>query len=96
MCKYLWGINMKVLLDHLIQESGQERQFGCLSETCCDSSCQLGVLTSESFSKRMTGAANLIVDTHRLYLNDELIEKMIVLRMSKRFMERVRTKNVFL
>ena len=30
--KHLWGVNMKVLLDHLIQESSQERQFRCLPE----------------------------------------------------------------
>ena len=30
MNKHLGRINMKVLLDRLIQESGQERQFGCL------------------------------------------------------------------
>ena len=26
-CKHFWGINIKFLLDHLIKESGEERQF---------------------------------------------------------------------
>ena len=86
---------MKILLDHLIRESGEERQFGRLPGMCCDSPCQLGALTSECFSKRMISTANLIVDTHRLRLNDDMIDKLIVLRMNKRFMERVRSKNVF-
>ena len=64
-------------------------------ETRCDSPCQLGVLTSESFSQRMMSAANLLVDTRRLHLNNEMADKMITLHMSKRLMERVRTKNDF-
>ena len=26
-CKCLWGIKMKIIFDHLIQESGEERPF---------------------------------------------------------------------
>ena len=77
MCKYLWGISMKVLLDHLMQESGEERKFGHLPEMCCNSPCQLGALTSDSFSERMISVANLLFDTCRLHLNDEMIDKMI-------------------
>ena len=95
MCKQLLGIKVKILLDHLIQESGEELQFGCLPEMCFNSPCQLGVLTSESFSERMISIANLLVETHWLHLNDKMIDKLIVLRMSKRFMERVGSKNVF-
>ena len=76
MCKHLWVVNMKVLLNHLMQEIGQERKFGCLPKMCCDSPCQFGTLTSEIFSERMISAANLLVDTHHLYLNDEMIDKM--------------------
>ena len=67
---------MKILLGHLIQESEEEHQFGHLPETCCDSPCQLGVLTSESFSKKMISVANLLADTHRIYLNDDMIDKL--------------------
>ena len=51
--------------------------------------------TSESFSERMTSAVNLLIDTYRFHLNDEMIDKMIASRVSKRFMERVRTKYNF-
>ena len=95
MRKNLWGINMNILLDHLIQESREEYQFGCLPEMFCNCTCQLGVLTYKSFSERMISAANLLVDAHRLHLNDDMIDKLIILRMDKRFMERVRSKKVF-
>ena len=87
---------MKILLDHLIQESVEERQCGCLPEMCCNCPCQLGALTSEIFFERMISTDNLLVDTHRLHLNDDMIDKLIVLHMNKRFMERVRSKEVFL
>ena len=86
---------MKIILDRLIQESGEERYFGHLSEKCCASPCQLGVLTSESFSSRMISVANLLVDTHRLHLNYDMIDNLIVSRMNKRFIERFRSKTLF-
>ena len=76
---------MNILLDHLILETREECQFGCLPEMCCNSPCQLTVLTLESFSERMISAANLIVDTYRLYLNDGMIDKRTVVLMNKRF-----------
>ena len=69
---------MKILLDHLIQESREERKFGCLPEMCSNSTYQLGTLTSERFSERMISLANLLLDTHRLHLNDDMIDKLIV------------------
>ena len=86
---------MKVLLDHLMQESGEERKFGHPPKIFCDSPCQLSTLVSEIFSKTMTSIANLLVDTHRFCLNNEIIDKMILLYVSKIFMERVRIKNAF-
>ena len=53
------------------------------------------MLTSESFSERMISAANLLFDTHQLYLNDNTRDKLNVLLMNKRLMERVRSKKFF-
>ena len=86
----LWGVNMKVILDKMIEESGSERKFGCLPEMCTKSPVQLGALTSESFSERMISNANLLVDPHRLEFGDDMIDKLVVLRMSKKFMDRLR------
>ena len=79
-------------MGNLIEENGEDP----LPEMCYDSPFQLGTLTSESFSERMVSVPNLLVDTHRLRLDDEHIDKMIVLCMSKRFVERARTKRRFL
>ena len=75
--KHLCGININVLLGHFIQESAQKRQFRYLPETYCNSPCQLSVLTSQSLCKIMISAANLLVDTHQLHFNDEMIATMI-------------------
>ena len=86
---------MKILLDHMIKESGEERQCGCLPEMCCNSPVQLGALTSESFSEIIISAANLVVDIHWLHFNDDMIDKLIVLRANKKLMGIVHSKNVF-
>ena len=86
---------MKINFDDLIQENGEERQFVYLPEIFCNSPYQLSVLNSESFSERMVSAANLLFDIHILHLNDDIIDKRVVLRMNKRFMERVRSKKFF-
>ena len=95
-CNYLWRVNVKIILDRLIKESGEERKFGYLPEMCYNSPVQLGALTSKSFSKRMASAANLLVDAHRLHLNDKMIDELIALCMDKKFMDRIRSNNVFL
>ena len=61
---------------------------------CCNNPPQLGTLTSEIFSETMASAANLFVDIHRLHLNDDMIDKLIALRVDKTFMDRFRSKNV--
>ena len=40
-------------------------------------------------------SANLLVDIHRLKLGDDAIGKLAVLRVIKKFMDRVRSKNNF-
>ena len=64
---------MKTLQDHMIKESGDERKFGCLPKMCCNSPLQLGALTSENFSERIISVANLLVNAHRLHLNDNMM-----------------------
>ena len=84
---------MKTLLDRMIKESREECKFGVLPEMWCNSPLQLGVFTSESFSERMISAANLLVDTHQLHSNDEMVDKLIALRVNKKFIYRIRSKN---
>ena len=62
-----------------------------LPEMHYDPRCQLGALTSESFSEIMIVRANLLVEIHQLHLNDDMIDMLIVLHMNKRFMGIVRS-----
>ena len=57
----------------------------CVPNLLCN-----GALTSDSFSERMISNANLLVDPHRLKFGDEMIDKLVVLRMNKKFMDRLR------
>ena len=68
---------MKILLDYMIKKSRGERQFGLLPEMCSNSPVYLGEFTSESFSEIMKSADNLLVDTHRMHLNDDMIDNLI-------------------
>ena len=95
MRNHLWSVHIKTLLDHVTEVSGEERRFGCLPEMCSNSPVQLGALTSKSFSERMMSATNLLVDTHRLRFGDDMIDKLIALRINKKFMDRIRSKNIF-
>ena len=63
--EHSWVAKMKTLMDHLIEESGEKRKFGHLPEARSDSTFQLGILASESFSERIRSAANILVDTRR-------------------------------
>ena len=36
---------------------------------------------------------NLLADTHRLHLNNDMIDKLILSRMNNKFMDRIRSKN---
>ena len=86
---------MKVVLEHMTEVSGSERKVGCLPEMCMKSPVQLGAFTSESFSGRITNSANLLVDAHRLKFGDDVIDKLIVLCMDKKFMDAMRSKTTF-
>ena len=62
---------------------------------CKHSPCQLSTLTSEIFSERMISTLNLRIKTHRISLDYNDVDKIIVLRMNKKFMERVQRKEAF-
>ena len=86
---------MKVVLEYMSKVSGSERKFGYLPEMCTKSPVQLGALTSDSFSERMISSTNVLVDTHHVNFGDDVIDKLIVLRMNKKFMGVMRSKTIF-
>ena len=56
---------------------------------------QLGALTSENFSERMTSSADLLVEKNHLKFGNDMIDKLITLCMNKKFMDRMRSKTNF-
>ena len=62
---------------------------------CSNSPCQIGAKTSKRFSERIVSVSNLIFDMHHIRWDQNNIDKMIVLRMNKRFMKIVRVKEAF-
>ena len=86
---------MKLLIDCMIEESVSERKFGCLSEMHTKSLVHLGALTPESFSERMIINANLLVDSTSLKFGDDMIDKIIALRMNKKFMDRMHSTKTY-
>jgi hypothetical protein len=67
--------------------------FGFLPDMCKNSRCQLGALASQSFAERMNSCANLLLTKNRLTMSDDAIEKFVVLRMNKDFMQLMRENN---
>ena len=60
-----------------------------------NSPCKLGTLTLESFSERVISTENLLAYTHCIHLDHNHVDKMVTLRMDKRFMERAWRKEAF-
>jgi len=43
----------------------------------------------------MTSCANILVDTRRLKFGDDMIDKLVLLRMNKKSMDRMRCRTTF-
>ena len=83
----LMKVNMKPLMDWIVKRNSDTNgSLGYLPAMCRNSACQLGALNSQSFVERMNSAANLIVTKKRTNLADELIDKLVVIRMNRNFM----------
>mmetsp|Transcript_42101 Transcript_42101/g.98103 ORF Transcript_42101/g.98103 Transcript_42101/m.98103 type:complete len:192 (+) Transcript_42101:233-808(+) len=55
-------------------------------------SCHLGALNAESFCERVISCANNVVTKLHTRLSPELIEKIVVLRMNRHFMDYIRQR----
>ena len=53
---------------------------------------QIGALNAESFCERVLSCANLVIDKGNTMLHDDEIEKVVTLRMNRKFMECMRTE----
>ena len=83
-------LDLKPMLDHLEKEN-KGGKFGYLPLIMGCSVGQLGALNAESFAERVNSAAKLLIDDKNTSLADPLIDKLVVLRMNKSFMEFMRS-----
>ena len=54
------------LMNNPIEEIGEQRKVVHLPDMFRNSTCQLGALSSESFSERMISTTNILVDVHHI------------------------------
>ena len=87
----LMKLPMKPVMD-VMERTNCEREniFGYLPLMCKNLPVQLGALSAQSFAEQMISAGNLLITRKRTQLNDELINKLIVLQMNRNFMEFMR------
>ena len=64
--------------------------FGLIIMMGKNSPYQLGALNAQSFVERMNSHGNLIVDKNRMCLDDDTIDKLVVLKTNSGYMENSR------
>jgi len=84
-------LDMKILMkeSERVSESN-DKKFKLLPLMAKCSKFQLGALVSQSFAERMNSAGKNIVTDNRTNLDQDMIDKLVILRMNKRFMEYAR------
>ena len=89
--EHMMKLPMKPVMD-IMERTNCEREniSGYLPLMCKNSPVQLGALSAQSFAERMISAGNLLITRKRTLLDDDLINKLIVLRMNRKFMEFMR------
>ena len=90
--EHLMNLDAKVWLAAAETINKKNGCFGLLPDMWKCLPCQLGALWSQSFVERMNSAGNLLVTKDKMNLGDDLIEKLVVLRMNKEFMKFMRTE----
>ena len=81
-------VDMKVLMKEAERLSAsQNNKFKLLPLMAKCSKFQLGALVSQSFAERMNSAGKHIVTDNRTQLDQDMIDKLVILHMNKRFME---------
>ena len=74
----------------IIQEDKGRKEFGFLPlmASCCKG--QIGALNAESFAERVNSIAKLIMTDDSTLLTDDILNKLVTLRMNAGFMEHMR------
>ncbi len=72
-----------------MNDKEETKKFGLLPLMCSSSICELGAMAASSFSERINSSGNLLVTTKRTRLGNDVIKKLVTLRMNIDFMEYV-------
>jgi hypothetical protein len=89
----LMQVDMGILMRSVEQYNSDNRNvFGFLPLMARLSPCQLGALNAQSFVERMNSCGKLLVDDKRSKMKHSMIDKLVVLRMNRSFMEYCREK----
>ena len=82
------NLDMSVVMKEAIRYSKANRNcFKLLPDMACHSKFQIGAVMSQSFSERMNSVGKVIFADNRTLLDADIINKLVVLRMNKRFIE---------
>lgn len=87
----LWVVDMgAVLKTHFIEKDPDCTLFGYLLKMATTSQGSIGALLSASFCERINSCANQVLTSGNSSLGPALIDKIVVLRMNKKFMKFMR------
>ena len=79
-------LDMKPIMLHLEQVNKEKRNIcGYLPLMCKSSPVQLGTLNAQSHAERMNSSGNLMVTKHRLQISDDIVNKMVCIKINKPF-----------
>jgi len=78
------------LYEKIAREDPERKRFGFLPLMASCSDGELGALNAESYAERIISCANLIVDDGNTLLGDDVLEKLVILRMNRDFMFHMR------
>ena len=88
--RQLWEVDMGVIMREIKEEDKQGTLFGYLPKMAMASKGCIGALMASSFCERINSQANLILTEGNTWLSDEEMEKLVVLRMNRKFMSFMR------
>ena len=76
-------VDLKVLMEDI----GENHNYGLLPFMMKSSRGQLGALNAKSFSERINSASKIVLDEGNCRMGYDMLNKLVTLRMNRKFME---------
>ena len=83
-------LDMGKVYNRVAQNDAGRQVYGYIPLMASCSSGQLGALSAESYCERILSCANNVIDKGNTLLGDEELERLVVLRMNRDFMQFMR------